>query len=87
MIYKISFDFDCEGEAPHVFIIDASGTQVLEVFEEPICTASQWSWESDDWQAGPLALHVLNLLNGDHSYGASMAPRAIIGPEAWRDCR
>lgn len=63
-MYELWFDFDCEGEAPSVLISDETGSVVLEVFEEPTCTEPQWTSDSEDWQAGPLALQVLNLLNG-----------------------
>jgi hypothetical protein len=64
--YAISFDFDAEGDAPAVFIIDRQttfGGQIAEIFEEPVCTAGKWSNNADDWQPGPLAQHILALLN------------------------
>ena len=64
MCYEIRFDFDTEGDPPHVVIVDTeSGFDVLEVFEEPTCLdASGWSWDGDDWEPGPLATRVLQLL-------------------------
>ena len=64
--YKIRFDFDCEGEPPTVMIVAPNGTEVLEVFEEPTLrpeVEAEFSWEEVDWQAGPFAIKLLNMLN------------------------
>ena len=68
--YEIAFDFDCEGEPPHVEIYDNGtaterGGVCLEVHEEPTQTAAgEYSWEDDDWEPGPLAKRIVRLLNG-----------------------
>lgn len=69
MSYGFQFDFDEEGEPPKVYIAEGEGrgTAVLEVFEEPTCVAPKWSWEDADWRAGPLAMKVLEALNGENN--------------------
>jgi hypothetical protein len=64
--YSIRFDFDCENEPPKVMIVYLDRKDVLEVFEEPTMrpeVGAEFSWEEDDWQAGPFARHLLKLLN------------------------
>jgi len=63
MKYLIHFEFDCEDEAPKVFIFEDGEGDVVEVFEEPTMLTEQFSWDEDDWQAGPLAQKILNYLN------------------------
>jgi hypothetical protein len=62
-VYKIRFDFEAEDEPPRVYICDAGGSVVLEVFEEPVSLKGEWSWEEDDWKPGPFAEGVLNALH------------------------
>ena len=64
--YKIRFDFDCEGDPPRVMVVHPDGYDILEVFEEPTIrpeTGVEFSWEEVDWQAGPCAISLVNLLN------------------------
>ena len=78
MAYGISFDFDCQGDPPHVEIREEGGmgSAVLEVHEVPVCThPSGWSWDDDDWEPGPFALRVLALLNSAHAHH--------LGPFRW----
>lgn len=65
MRYVITFDFDAEGDPPSVEISEALGPVVAEVHEEPTCTADGWTWSPEYWVAGPLALRIVALLNGD----------------------
>jgi hypothetical protein len=62
--YIITFDFDSKGDPPKVEIYDTrdEGT-IVEVFEEPTCTAGEWSWDGADWKPGPLAAALLALMN------------------------
>jgi len=65
--YFIGFDFDTKGDPPSVFICLAGGTQIIEVFEEPKRVSEMWSWEWEDWEPGPLAEKVLDLLEADNA--------------------
>lgn len=66
--YFITFSFDHEGENPKVEVRDRTSVWnevVLEVFEAPTCTAKEWSWEEEDWKAGPFATQIVDLLNSE----------------------
>ena len=72
--WSISFDFDCEGEPPTVFIEDVDGTAWVEVYEEPTISPSvtdvdsdgnPWSWEPEDWTAGPIAQQIVEIMNAN----------------------
>lgn len=61
--YQLRFDFDVEGEPPTVLIWADDVGDVVEVFEEPKQLSKEWSWDADDWEAGPLAQQILDALN------------------------
>ena len=66
MSYGIHLEFDMQGESPEVFIAEngGQGPDVIEVLEEPVCTAlGGWSWDDEDWEIGPLAKKLLEFLN------------------------
>ena len=65
MAYWIRFEFDAEGDPPRViFYDDEDGADVVEVFEEPMCThSSGWSRNGDDWIPGPIAQRLEDLLS------------------------
>lgn len=64
MPYDILFKFDCEDEAPNVYIIEPNGSWILEVFAEPTCTAKDgWSWDHKDWTPPPFATELAEWLN------------------------
>lgn len=78
MRYTFRLDFGTEGDPPEVCICDAQaqGVIVVTVHEEPTLRpgrgepsdhsdSGRWSWEEEDWEAGPLARQILALLN-DH---------------------
>lgn len=68
-VYDIAFDFDCEGDPPHVEIWVLKGKRlgpcVIRVHEAPVLKAPEWSWDDEDWEPGPFAKHVLALLNAN----------------------
>jgi len=70
MPYYIKFDFDCENEPPKVEIVNDTGCSVIEVYEEPILVSAdnEWSWEQEDWQPGPFAVKLLELINAGGPY-------------------
>jgi hypothetical protein len=68
--FRIKIEFDGMYESPKVIIWEKYLGEVLEVFEPPMCKTGWssgrpelWSWDDDDWEAGPFAKHVLELLN------------------------
>lgn len=63
--YSIQFDFETEGDPPGVHIWDSKGDwDIIEVYEEPILlNPTGWSWDENDWKAGPLATALLQLMN------------------------
>lgn len=65
MKFGISFDFDAQGDTPSVLIHDDAGFERLEVFEEPILKTEEWSWDDDDWEAGPIAKQLVTFMNSD----------------------
>lgn len=60
--YEIDFEFQTD-DPPNVFIADEDGYPVLRVLEDSIPRTAQFSWHPEDWEAGPFAKKVLNLLN------------------------
>ncbi len=63
MSYDIRFDFDCEGDPPTVTIVNAEGTEIFEVLEDPTCAhPSGWSQYEEDWELGPEGAWLLGAL-------------------------
>lgn len=93
MAYKIFFDFDAKGEPPSVYIHDDKGP-VLEVLEEPACKLGgrlvegdwegPWSWNPDDWEAGPLAYRILEFLSGIEHQKMERYYCHCYNVQAWR---
>jgi len=63
--FGICFNFDCEGELPTVFIATRNGTGIKysEIFEEPILKSEVWSWNPENWEAGPIAKQLVAFMN------------------------
>lgn len=62
--YEIDFEFQTD-DPPDVFIADENGYQVLRVLENSIPRTPEFSWNSEDWEPGPFAKKLVNLLNSD----------------------
>ena len=63
--FYIVFDFDAEGDPPTVYIAECEDCYWVQVLEEPILTASEWSWDDDNWKPGMIASTFLNYMNSD----------------------
>lgn len=63
MKYSIKLSFDAIDETPQVFIVDENGTEVLEVFEEPVPLTQEWSWNPYNWEPGDFAKEVVARMN------------------------
>jgi hypothetical protein len=64
-MFGIQLDFDAEGDPPVVYIADhgGRGTCYAEVFEEPALKGRLWSWNREDWEAGPMTKQILQFMN------------------------
>ena len=67
-----SFDLDIAGgpsdeecDPPNVYICDSDGCQIIEVLEDPISKSGQNKWDIDDWEPGPFARKLLELMNAN----------------------
>lgn len=63
--YRVSLTFDHHGKPPAVFLVDATGKQLAEIYEEPTLKAGcNWSMNPHDWELGELTLALLDTFSG-----------------------
>ena len=61
--FEIVFDFDYEGEPPQVFVAYGGECRWIEVLEEPALKTVDWSNDQEDWNPGPIAKALCELMN------------------------
>lgn len=60
--YRIEFEFETN-DPPLTMVVDERGYQRLRILEDPTPKKEEFFWNPDDWEPGPFAKKLVNLLN------------------------
>ena len=62
--FYLNLDGDAQSEPPHIYVVDAQGMQVLEIFLEPIPKVDEPdSFNDAHWEYPEVAKKLLYLMN------------------------